>query len=344
MCSRCHRTGFACPGILEFLVILPDMKVAGFVRIVRMPNLLMVAATMYLMRWSIIRPILGLYDIDLQVSELAFFCLALSTVLITAAGYVINDYHDVKADRINQPRRVVIDDQVSRRTALLLHWLMNVAGVFLGVVFSVLYRVPWMILIFAGAPLLLWLYSVNLKHKLLIGNLVVSLLTGTVPLLVILFEYPLLSRNYQSHTDFFPQGINALLFWVGLFSFFAFIINLIREIIKDAEDFAGDKESGSRTFPICFGFKNTKVLVVALSLLTLIILGYFFIWHLTDWLSLGYYFIGLVIPFLVLTVRMVTAKNSRDYHILSQLSKIIMLLGLLYAPLAHYIIKLIAGS
>lgn len=320
------------------------MKASGLLRIVRMPNLLMVVATMYLMRWSVIRPILGLYQIELQVSEIAFLCLVLSTVLITAAGYVINDYHDVKADRINQPGRVVIDSHISRRTALLLHWLMNLAGVLLGGLFSIIYHVPWMILIFAGAPLLLWLYSVRLKHKLLVGNLAVSLLTGTVPLLVILFEYPLLSRAYSGLSGFFPDGIKALLFWVGSFSFFAFMTNLIREIIKDAEDVTGDRESGSKTLPISWGYKATKIFIIALSVLTLVFLGYFFLVHLTDWISLVYFILFLALPFILLIWKTVTASGPKDYHFISQLSKIIMLLGLLYAPVAHYIISILTGG
>jgi 4-hydroxybenzoate polyprenyltransferase len=320
------------------------MKAIGLLRIVRMPNLLMVAATMYMMRWSIIRPILGLYQIELQVSEFAFLCLVLSTVLITAAGYVINDYHDVKADRINQPGRVVIDSQVSRRTALLLHLFMNLIGVLLGSLFSLIYHVPWMILIFAGAPLLLWIYSIRLKHKLLIGNLAVSILTGTVPMLVILFEYPLLARNFSGYTEFFPGGIHALLFWVGAFSFFAFITNLLREIIKDAEVVTGDKESGSKTLPICCGYRTTKIFIIALSVLTVLFLGYFFLRYLTDWISLAYFIVCLTLPFLILVWRTITASTPKDYHFLSQLSKIIMLLGLLYAPVAHYIISYLTGS
>ncbi|MFH0760540.1 MAG: geranylgeranylglycerol-phosphate geranylgeranyltransferase [Bacteroidota bacterium] len=320
------------------------MKATGLLRIIRMPNLLMVVATMYLMRWSVIRPILGLYQIELQVSEIAFLCLVLSTVLITAAGYVINDYHDVKADRINQPGRVVIDSQISRWTALLLHWLMNLAGVFLGGLFSIIYHVPWMILIFAGAPMLLWLYSIRLKHQLLVGNLAVSLLTGTVPLLVILFEYPLLARDFSNLPDFFPAGIHALLFWVGSFSFFAFITNLIREVIKDAEDVTGDKESGSKTLPISCGYRKTKIFIISLSLLTVLFLGYFFLVYLTDWISLVYFIVCLIFPFILLIWKTITAASPKDYHFLSQLSKIIMLLGLLYAPVAHYIISYLTGG
>ena len=293
---------------------------------------------MYLMRWSVIKPLLGVYGIHPQISELAFSGLVLSTVFITAAGYVINDYHDARADQINKPKKMVVDRHISRRAALLLHLLLNFIGVSAGVIFSILYRVPWMILIFSGAPLLLWYYSVRLKHILLVGNLAVSLLTATVPLLVILFEYPLLARNYRFNTVFFPHGLISILIWVSAFAFFAFMTNLIREIVKDAQDIEGDRELDSHTLPILYGLKQTKGAIIGLTVLTVLVLAFFFLTYLNDWISLTYYVLALFLPFTYLIIRTLKSKDARDFNFLSQLAKLIMLLGLLYAPL-HWLIR-----
>jgi 4-hydroxybenzoate polyprenyltransferase len=315
------------------------MSLKGASRIFRLPNLLMVAATMYLMRWSIIKPLLAVFNISLQVSEPAFLGLVLSTVLITAAGYVINDYHDVRADQINKPERLVIDLHIPRRTAMFLHLVLNFAGVSAGILFSLLYRVPWMIVIFAGAPLLLWLYSVHLKHMYLIGNLVVSLLTGTVPMLVILFEYPLLARNCFADSLFYPHGLTAILFWVGAFSLFAFMTNLIREIVKDAADVKGDIELSSQTIPILSGYRTTNRIIMAISVVTLLVLGFFFLSYLRDPVSLAYFAIALLLPFIYLIIRVSKASGVDDYVFLSQWAKLIMLLGLLYAPVVNWLIR-----
>ncbi len=315
------------------------MSVKGAFRIFRFSNLLMVAITMYLMRWSIIKPLLGVFGIDLQVSELAFLGLVLSTVLITAAGYVINDYHDVRADQINKPTKLVVGFDISRRSTILLHWILNFFGVCIGIVFAVLYHVPWMILIFAGVPLLLWYYSVRLKHIILAGNIAVSLLTATVPLLVIFFEYPLLARNYHTDPVFYPNGLIAILTWICVFAFFAFMINLIREIIKDAQDLEGDTEMGSNTLPISYGIKNTKRVIIGMTIFTMMVLGYFFVTYLKDWISLTYFGVALFLPFSYLIIRTIKSKNSSDYQFLSTWVKVIMLLGLLYAPLVNWLIK-----
>jgi 4-hydroxybenzoate polyprenyltransferase len=315
------------------------MSIAGAFRIFRFPNLLMVAVTMYLMRWSIIKPLLGVYGIDLQVSELAFLGLVLSTVFITAAGYVINDYHDVRADQVNKPKKLVVGLHISRRLTLILHALLNLAGVSAGVVFSILYRVPWMIIIFAGAPMLLWYYSIRLKHVFLAGNLVVSLLTATVPMLVILFEYPLLARNFHNDALFFPHGLSAILVWIGAFAFFAFMTNLIREIIQDTEDIEGDREQELKTMPIVLGLTGTKRIIIGVTAITALVLGFFFLTFLRDRISLLYYIISLLLPFVYLVVRTLKAENSGDFHFLGLWVKIIMLLGLLYAPVVHWLIR-----
>jgi 4-hydroxybenzoate polyprenyltransferase len=299
----------------------------------------MVAATMYLMRWSVIQPLLSEYGIKLQISELAFLGLVLSTVFITAAGYVINDYHDVRADRINKPKKVVVGIHISRRFALLLHVFLNFIGVTAGIVFSILYHIPWMIIVFLGAPLLLWYYSIRLKHMLLIGNLAVSVLTATVPMLVVLFEYPLLARNFGNRPDFFPRGLVTILLWISAFAFFAFMTNLIREIIKDTQDIEGDRDLNSKTLPISLGLKKTKQVVIILIVLTSLVLGFFFFSFLNDWISLGYFILFLLMPFTYLAGRTLVSASTRDFGLLSWWVKVIMLMGLLYAPVIHLLIR-----
>jgi 4-hydroxybenzoate polyprenyltransferase len=294
---------------------------------------------MYLMRWFIIKPLIGVYGLDLQISEISFLGLVLSTVLITAAGYVINDYHDVRADQINKPNKLVVDLHISRRLTLFLHWFLNFLGVSAGVIFSLIYKVPWMIIVFAGAPFLLWYYSIKLKHVFLGGNITVSILTATVPLLVILFEYPMLARQYSTVEGFFPQGLTAILIWVGVFSFFAFMTSLVREIIKDAEDVKGDREQDSKTLPILFGIGTTKKVVIFLVLLAVGVLVFFFLTYLRDWISLLYCLLGLIIPFFYLMVRTAKSKSSDDFAYLSRIVKVIMLLGLLYAPIVNWLIR-----
>ncbi len=314
-------------------------KLQAISRLTRLPNLMMVIFTMYLMRWSIVRPLLDLLGFDPAMPEWSFVLLVLSTVLITAAGNVINDFHDLKADRINSPDRVVIDRFVSRRRAILWHFSLNFIGASIGVFIAIYHWIPWLSVIFLIVPFILWFYSLSLKHKPLLGNLVVSLLTGTVPLLVILFEYPLLIKTNQVALLDDPDLFIPVVLWVGLFSLFAFLSNLIRELAKDGEDIEGDREAGSRTLAILIGISQLKYVVFGVASTTLAILSVVFILFLPDQLSLGYFAVFLIIPFIILLIKIVKVKVAADWKSISKLAKLIMLCGLLYAPVAYILFK-----
>ena len=165
----------------------------------------MVFITMYLMRWSIVRPILELMGFEPQMPELTFFLLVMSTVLITAAGNVINDYHDVHADRFNHFDDVVIDRYISRRQAIIIHFVLNSIGILLGLFVTIYHHLYWLSPLFILTPIIFWFYSTSFKHKIFIGNLIVSLFTGMVPLLVILFEFPLLIKANRDIMQDFPN-------------------------------------------------------------------------------------------------------------------------------------------
>lgn len=310
-------------------------------RLIRLPNLGMVFLTMYLMRWSIVRPILDLLGYSPQMGEGIFFMLVMSIVLITAAGNAINDYHDVSADRLNHPDKVVIDKFIGRRAVIILHFVLSTIGVLLGLFVSLYHHIYWMIPVILITPGLLWLYSTIYKHRLLLGNLLISLFAGMVPLLVVLYEYPLLVRANSDALEQFPDLFRPVLYWVGLFSIFAFLTNLILEIIKDAAEFKGDREVGSRTLAVVFGRKVSKIAAGVLSFITLAGLTTVFLIFLRDWLSLTYFSLFLLIPWILLIVQLFRADDPKAFNRLTQLVKIIMLTGLIYAPVAYIVMKML---
>ncbi len=309
-----------------------------FLKLIRIQNLIIVAVTQYLMRFAIIYPILKVYNFTLQLSEFNFFILVLSTCCLTAAGYVINDYFDTKTDTLNRPNRVVVGNQISRRSAMALHIVLNVIGVLGG--FYVSYRVGHIKFgfIFILVSGILWYYSTNYKRQFLIGNILVSILTGLVPLMVILYEMPVLNQAYYDILILGEIKLNPIFYWILGFSFFAFITTLIREIIKDTEDFEGDSAYGRNTVPIILGIFYTKIIIIGLSLITLISIVIVYLKFLQGSLiTLIYLSIGLIIPFLLLIFKIITAKLKKDYKVASGLLKIIMLFGILYSLVAAYI-------
>ena len=309
-----------------------------FLRLIRYKNLLIIVLIQYLMRWSIIKPILEVYEFKLQFSELYFFFLVMATVFITAAGYVINDYFDTKTDLVNRPDTVIVGRLMNRRWAIKLHVLLNVIGIGLGAYISFYIGIPALTIVFILITGILWFYSTTYKRQFLIGNVIVALLTALVPLMVILFEIPLLRKEYGLLMYEMQSDFTHIIIWVSAFAFFAFLLTMIREIIKDVEDFEGDSAYGRKTMPIVLGVLNSKIVIITLILTTLFSLLYINLIFLNDIFTLIYFIVLLIIPLLLLVYKIIIAKDKKDYHSASNVSKIIMLAGILYALVANYII------
>ena len=290
------------------------------------------------MRWSIIKPILEVYEFKLQFSELHFFFLVMATVFITAAGYVINDYFDTKTDLVNRPETVIIGRVLNRRWAILLHVIFNTIGIGLGAYISFYIGIPMLTLVFIFITGILWFYSTTYKRQFLIGNIIVAILTALVLLMVILFEIPLLNKEYGLLMKEMRSDFTHIIMWVSAFALFAFLLTLIREIIKDVEDFEGDSAYGRKTMPIVLGVLNSKIIIITFILTTLFSLLYINFRFLNDPITLIYFIAFLIIPLIFLVYKIIVAEDKKDYHRASNLSKLIMLAGIFYALVANYII------
>ena len=319
--------------------------VKSILRVVRYKNLIIVFATLYLMRFCIVQPLLLRKGMDLQLSELFFLFLVLSTVFITAAGYVINDYFDTRTDLVNHPQTVIVGRSISRRIAIILHWGLSILGVLLGIVVSFGIHKPFFSVVFLVIPGMLWFYSTTYKRQFLIGNLIVAVFTAIVPLMVILFEIPKLYEVYWQPLILSPGIFNSIIYWVGGYSIFAFLLTLFREIVKDIEDFEGDAEFGRNTLPVVLGIKNTRLVASSILLLTILLLTYLFGAYLNflpsgkfDYFSLIYLVCALIIPIFLLLVKLLSADNKVDYHTVSRWSKFVMLAGILYSVLFRFLL------
>jgi len=291
------------------------------------------------MRWSIIKPILTAYNFELQFSELNFFFLVMATVLLTAAGYVINDYFDAKTDMVNRPDTVIVGRVLNRRWAILWHVIINIVGIGLGAYISFYIGIPSLTLVFIMVTGILWFYSTTYKRQFLIGNVIVALLTAMVPLMVLLFEIPLLNQKYGLLMEELRSDFTHIIVWVMAFSVFAFLLTMIREIIKDIEDYEGDSIYGRKTLPIVTGVLNSKIVIITFILTTIFSLLYINFTFLNDKITLVYFSIFLLIPLVLLLYKIIKASTKKDYHKASNLTKWIMLSGISYALVANYIIN-----
>ena len=224
-----------------------------FLRLIRYKNLLMVLLTMVLTKYVLIDALIE----ATSLSDFNFILLALSIILITAAGYIVNDIYDIKADEINKQHKVFIGVLISKKTAWISYYLFNFIGLVLGGYLSLLFNNPFGFYIFIISPILLFFYSTHMKRLLFVGNIIVSLLIALSILIIPVFE---LNSTTIHPKDSFLNSLNlAKPFWIVVsYSFFAFLATLIREIIKDIEDVDGDLKLNAKTLPIVIGRKRAS--------------------------------------------------------------------------------------
>ncbi|HOW41341.1 MAG TPA: geranylgeranylglycerol-phosphate geranylgeranyltransferase [Bacteroidales bacterium] len=313
----------------------------AFFNLIRWQNLLIVVLTMILIRYALLEPVLGKLTVTLnegsgaevpvtlQFSLFNFILLVLATVFITAGGYVINDYFDIRTDLINKGS-VIVGTRIERRQAMMLHNIFNIAGVALG--FYISWRSGYFLagMLFLVVSGLLYFYSASYKRQFLLGNIVVAVLTGMVPLLVGFYEWPALYR-YYSVNAVNPPDFDFIFYWIGGFAFFAFLTTLTREIIKDIEDFEGDVAYGRNTLPIVLGIKTAKIIASFLNLITIALL--YIIWHLFlyDNYTLVYISAVLALPLFLVIFIVFRSTDRKRMHSASRLMKIVMLGGILYS-------------
>jgi 4-hydroxybenzoate polyprenyltransferase len=320
----------------------------AFFNLIRWKNLLIVILTMVLMRYAVLGPVLSKIGVillsgtgeevpmALQFSLIDFILLVAATVFLTAGGYVINDYFDIKTDLINKGK-VIVGTRVPRRQAMMWHNIFNIAGVAIGFYISWRAGYFWLGTMFLVVSGLLYFYSASYKRQFLIGNLVVATLVAMVPLLVVIYEWPALYRYYTLNATTLPQ-FDFVFYWIGGFAVFAFLTTLTREIIKDIEDFEGDIAYGRNTIPVVTGIVAAKIISISLIVITIALL--YLTWYLfiNDIITLIYLSVAITLPLVYVIFKVVIATDRKQLHSASSIMKVVMLTGILYSLVVKVIL------
>jgi len=291
----------------------------NWLNIVRWKNLLIILFIFSVFRYGFLVP----QNVALALTDFQYYILAFSVMFISAAGYVINDIHDRKADRINKPNKntIGVNGGISEKKARTFYWLLNALGIALGYFMGYTVGLSVLGTIHFIALLLLWMYSTDFKHRPFIGNFIIASLAALVIIVIPLFDVAPANKNYID--QYYP-----LFYIFGVYAFFAFLTSLIREIIKDAEDHKGDKRMGSKTLAVLFSLKIFKVVVNILSailLISLVLITYFFRENI---ILVVYLILFLVLPILLNMYWVATADHSNQWRRAATLMKFIMIFGI----------------
>ncbi|MDD3742182.1 MAG: geranylgeranylglycerol-phosphate geranylgeranyltransferase [Lentimicrobiaceae bacterium] len=301
-----------------------------FLQLIRWPNLVVIILTQFLLGYAVIQLIYSKSGLEPALSNALFWLLVGVTVAIAAAGYIINDYFDLRADRINHPDIMILGRIFRRRLAIKYNLILNAmalaGGVYLG-----LQTHSWRLsLIFPLMMVLLVLYSSRYKNTVLWGNLAIAFMSAMVVMVVWLFEFFALLNQ----PDIFVQLSSSLNFINKIFLFyagFAFLVSLCRELAKDMQDIPGDLKAGYNTLPIKYGIKISRNWLLGFTVLTLGFMIWALMWLFNKGLNIPMaYYLITVVPLLIFVLyRVMRSGKPEEYKSISLVFKIMMVAGVL---------------
>lgn len=293
--------------------------VRAFCTLIRWPNVLFIILTQVLVYFKIVKPAVlekGLTPL-LDLTFLSLLCV--STAMIAAAGYMINDYFDIGTDNVNKPEKVTIERVFKRRSIIIWHILLNALGLGLMIWMCASYFQLRLVIIQVISIALLLFYSSTLKRKLLIGNISIGFLTALTVFSVGAYEYHFHMFKWQEY--------HVKLAWV--YMAFAFMITLIRELAKDIEDVKGDSVINCDTFPIRYGVLASKRLIYGLSLAMIVLIVITCVHFFSNKALVVYLVSAVILPTVFVIKKTNEAKNFASFNSISSYVKIITLLGIL---------------
>lgn len=297
-------------------------------KLFRIRNLILIVLLQFFLREYFISPMLNSFGLTLQLSNLHFYLLLLMTLCITTAGYVINDYFDLKRDYINRnPNDIIVGKNISRRMAMATHFVLSAVGVIIGLYLSYVLHVWVLALLPIFVIGLLWFYSTEYKRQFIIGNIILAFL-GVLPILLTVLYEPALFKAYLS-VEY--RAIAILIFKVILFfTAIAFGINLLYALVKDLQDLPGDEATNCRTLPIVAGEMASKY---TFSIVTvMIIFALFYIQNMQyaneAYVPLMYIVFAIEVPLVLANIMLYLTNKVEKYKYVTFVVTLIMMFGI----------------
>ncbi|MDW5288446.1 geranylgeranylglycerol-phosphate geranylgeranyltransferase [Formosa sp. PL04] len=288
--------------------------------LIRWKNILLIILVQTLIKYALF----PVFHVNTALQDWQFALLVLSTLCLASAGNIINDIYDVDTDAINKPNRLIIGKSISEKMGYNLFIVLNIIGVALGFYLSHAVGKSGFFALFVIISVLLYLYASYLKRTCLVGNITISILVALSIIIVGLFDLiPVITFENQNNQR---VVFKIVLEYAGM----AFLLNLIREIIKDIEDIDGDYASGMTTLPVLIGRSRASKIAFILSFFPLAIIVYYVIVYLYNKpFEVGYFTFFIIGPMLYIIFELYGAKTKKDHHKISNAIKFVMLTGVL---------------
>ncbi|MEH6538289.1 MAG: geranylgeranylglycerol-phosphate geranylgeranyltransferase [Psychroserpens sp.] len=299
--------------------------------LIRWKNLVMIIIAQVLIKYALFES----FNVLTTLSPFGFFLLVTITLCLAAAGNIINDIYDLETDHVNKPNKVIIGNQVSEKLAYNLFFALNIIGIGIGFYLSHSVGQSSFFAIFVMISLALYVYASYLKGTVLFGNLLISILVAMSIIIVGIFDLlpATFPENRPTQMVFFKIVID--------YAVFAFLVNLVREVIKDIQDVDGDYKAGMNTLPIVLGRERANKVAFAMSMIPIGAVIYFIVTYLYQHqIAIGYFLVFVIAPLIYATIKIFGAEHDKHYQHISTIYKLVMLMGMLSLLLYPFIIEI----
>jgi len=310
--------------------------IKSFFKLIRWLNLLIILMSMFFLLFFIIRPVLGTINAAVGLSSFQFGLLIIATLFIAIGGYIINDIKDQEADTINKPGKNTVGSVFSIKQASVLYMVFTLIGMLAGSYLSFALHQGQYSLVFIFTAGLLWYYAARYQCQALVGNAVVGFLSALSFGLVWLFEIFGMQHHLET-LSIHQNGLSLTNHLVFIYMGFAFMVSLLREIVKDIEDVDGDERSGCLTFAVVYGIPKAKTFAVVVNLLGMAASIWFQWFFQEKGIMLLFWFFFLIDAlFIYILVDLIKAHSKSDFGHLSLWIKVLMLAGILSMALFYF--------
>jgi 4-hydroxybenzoate polyprenyltransferase len=303
-----------------------------FLQLIRYKNLLLIALMQLLIRFGYLEQV----QIPLSLFYWQYTLLILSTVLIAAGGYVIKAIFDQESYQINNDTKVLIGTYISESAAYNLYAGLTITGVSCGFILANSIDHSNFAILFVLLATLLYFYASSLKQIALLGNLLIASILAFSIIIIGIFD--IFPNTFEINQQQMSVAFSILLDYAK----FAFMIILVREIIKDIQDIEGDKHQEMKTLPLVIGINKSNKLAFVLLLLPLVYLFYYSYNYLFEnnlFIGIFYLLIFVIAPMIFGLIQIWNAKEKKDYANISTLLKWIIFFGILSIWVITYNIK-----
>jgi 4-hydroxybenzoate polyprenyltransferase len=305
----------------------------SFLRLIRVPNILILILSLVLIQYFLVIPVLSWNDLGQSVDSISFWCVTVSAAFMMAGGFIVNDLNDLEIDAINKPGRNLINTVYSKNTALNIYIALTLTGILIGLYGGWRIHYFGMMSITPVPAVLLWFYANTFKRMPFAGNFVVAFLCGGILLLPLLFNL----------STFKAEGLPVI---VCSYAGFAFVLTLAREVVKDIEDIEGDTQRNCRTMPIVAGVKFSKFFTAILVAVVLVFIAWFQwqqvqseTFYKSEIYSFSYLTLLVQLPLIAFLILFFNATQKEQFHRAGNILKLVMVTGLLTILVFWWMLK-----